>query len=67
MSENNTVPKSLVEQVIEDMLGRLAQNSNFESNILERIQKLIDVGELSKHESVTAALTTKWSMNDENS
>lgn len=67
MSEEAILPKSLVEQILDETFGPLRENSTFDNRVLHRLERLAKNGELVKHQSVTNALTAEWSKEDENS
>jgi hypothetical protein len=56
MAENTTIPKSLVEQILEDMFARLDAREEFDAQTVRRLRDLARRGGLKKAPQVTKAI-----------
>ena len=56
MADDKAVPKSLIEQIIDELIKRLEGKEGFDADLVERIKELSRSGELSSHSKMQKIL-----------
>ena len=56
MSKDNGSPKSIVDQIFDEMLSLLKEDDNFDESIIQKLNDLANKGDLQKEKKVYEAL-----------
>jgi hypothetical protein len=64
MAENTAVPKSLIEQITDELINRLEDKDGFDWNLIKNISELAANRELKKRAKLMAILKTEGGENE---
>ena len=64
MIANDAVPKSLIEQITDELTNRLKDKDGFDLHLIEEITELARRGELKKHSKLASLLNTDGEVNE---
>ena|GEM_PF-2595090 len=56
VGEENAIPKSLVEQILDEMFAIIEKREEFDSNAIQKLRQLASRGDLTKQKIVTEAI-----------
>ena len=56
MVERTDIPKSLLEQILDEMFANLEKRDEFDSNAIHKLRQLASSGNLTKQREVTEAI-----------
>ncbi len=56
MLETTTIPKSHIELIIEEMFASIEKKDEFDSQTIQKLKELAQIGDLKKHNEVTKVL-----------
>ena len=56
MSQQTTVPKSLVEQIVDEMLASIEDREEFDPETIQRLKELSKCGDLTKPRQIAKAI-----------
>jgi hypothetical protein len=64
MAEDSAIPKSLIEQITDELSNRLRDKKGFDPSLIEKINQLAANGELKKRPKLVALLKAERGENE---
>ncbi len=64
MADNYDVPRSLIEQITDELASRLKDKDGFDADLIEKIKELADSGELKKRPKLVSLLKPEGEGNE---
>lgn len=63
MSESTEIQKPISEQILDELITRLREREGFDENVVEKLQRLAQNGELKKSQQIVSAIRVQPEQN----